>query len=436
MIRNGDRPIASKLTSELQRLVEEQNVFANTIRPLEQLSELLIGLSVGQQSIEAASSATEDGGLLQLGDSFLLPLESGEIQRPTNITMDTNGVLGNHLEVRYSSGSFGYVGQGRHLLKNMVDGDPATWTEVELYRLDAEAIRKTRGYGFMSEEGISWLAQSGDPLRWQLTLRMPRARYGYLYLNAPEYLGAPTIEHITAGSDLLYSRLLLRPNTILPLQIETDRLGITLQQRYPYFTTIGHQYSYEAITVTGEILSESDMRRIPGPFLSLEPIGVRVTSDRRIQWPDLASQPDGQIDRGSYPTEILTAWRYAIAISDISLISGTFRQSGEMILGPYVWAERPGRVRFSAAIDVPSAWGSGNWVSFDLSPNQTDWYPVSPEGKSVPNEYALGTIPVHDDIPVIPVTEPKLWIRIRLNRPENDPERTPVVSRVRLVGEM
>lgn len=432
MIRVGERPSATDLTNPLAGLATflEANE-ANVGRAKDLLST--ITRIATEPDIESSAHIAADG-LLALGGSYLLPLSSGSTIAPSDFELETNGVLGNHLEVRYSSGSYGFIGGGWRI-QDLADEDLSSGIQVEAYQIDAETMRQTRGYGFTSAEGVSWLLPNDQPLRCRLSLLVKPGSYQYLFLQAPDHLPPPFIERISTDDNVRYAGLTLRGSVVLPLTGNYSRVVVELLQPYGYVTTIGHSYLYEVLTPTGEVYGRDDIRRVPGPYPSLAAYGAVQASDRSVHWAKASEQPNATGQRGTDPVEVIRATRYTIGLTETSLLSGSFVSEGSAVIGPFSWVDTPSRVRVDANVMVPSDWPAGDWVQMWISGNGRDWSPISPDGLAHPRSYVIGRIPVQEESPVIASEDGRFWLRLKLSRPDSATSQSPVVSNPVLVGE-
>jgi hypothetical protein len=432
-LRSTSRPLAEDVRRPLDQAAESLKD-AGIHYKKEQKSLLLLNkirTSKGPEQDELAIS----GSLLRLGEGFLLPTKSGGIVRPSELTMRTNGILGSHLEIRYVAGAYSKPGRDRHLLKNLTDGDNATWTEVEAFGLDPDQMRKTRGYGFLSQEGLSWLLPNDEILRWTLDFVLPNQDVRYVWLGVAPVSLPPRVDRLLYGSDVIRQNVALIRSLIVPVNGSSDKVSLELSQSNSYPTMIGHSYAYQTLTVTGEIGSDDDVRRIPGPYPSLATTGVIVTPEHDAIWPSHSKQIDQVTENIAGSIELIPASRYVIGLNDIAAVAGTFAETGEIVIGPYRWEEMPASVRLRAHVYVPPEWGTGDWVALAISPDKTIWYAISADGVTSPKRYAIGQIAAEEELTSIISTIPQMYIRIRMKRLEADQIQSPVVSYIELIGE-
>lgn len=434
--------------------------------------------------------------------------ETNNLSEDAEVTIlaSSNGFLGNNQEVQdpaeapvnEATGDKDYVFKAtidRHAeIESILDGEPDTWIEYEVYKVADEDRDLAKGFNFVYRndadpdlyeieddailnEDNSLLDWAGGPrgndssaLRFDLEFDLQETKtintitytpYG-LEENRNHPVKVVIVQTSADGTDWLPvepQNVWIGTDANLQAARAADNVvngsaiwafdqrivryvRIKIEQPRSIQSNIGHLFYESTQSVTTEV-SEDD-----GGDVSAE---EEVAGAERLEGPiPPLSQPDKYYGKDSYvrgnlvqDTEVFQGKRWAIGVRDILIEEVKYKEQSVIVSKPFRVNGVIDRVALDAEIFIPSTFPTNQlWVRFYISPDDgLNWYPISriqDDYFGVPEIVAFND-PLPRQFHEIGVqyynvnnTVDKIRLKIELTRPGDLPSSTPIVYNYKL----
>jgi hypothetical protein len=236
---------------------------------------------------------------------------------------------------------------------------------------------------------------------------------------------------------------------VIPCSVDKVKsVRVQLIQNTPYETLIAH--SYQTADATLSIAETQWVKRSKkgwagwtGSHYWQQQDTKTTETNATIRLTDTTAEKMSSrnyVDAGAVKTETVTsvkalenistfydifkAYRYSAAIRDIDFKARSYTQSSMVVFNPIRFKQKVDAVSLYAAQVVPDNWPTGEYVTYEVSPDNATFTKIQPN-----NYTGTPAKAVIFDTPVDTV-----YLRITLTRPANAPNDSPVIDYVALSG--